>query len=185
MGKRQKQWETLFLGAPKSLWMVTAAMKLKDTYSLESYDKPREYIKQQSHYFANKGPYSHSYGLSSSHVRMGELNHDEDWSSTKELTSFEWLCWTRFFRVPWTARSQLVGKGYDAGKDWKQREKGVQRMRCLDSITNSMDTNVSKLQETVKAREACHAADHGAVKSWTQAGHRILHTRFKFLNVIY
>ena len=34
-GKQQKQWETLFLGAPKSLQMVTAAMKLKDAYSLE------------------------------------------------------------------------------------------------------------------------------------------------------
>ena len=35
MGKQQKQWETLFWGAPKSLQMVTAAMKLKDAYSLE------------------------------------------------------------------------------------------------------------------------------------------------------
>ena len=35
MGKQWKQWETLFLGAPKSLQMVTAAMKLKDAYSLE------------------------------------------------------------------------------------------------------------------------------------------------------
>ena len=35
MGKQQKQWLTLFWGAPKSLQMVTAAMKLKDTYSLE------------------------------------------------------------------------------------------------------------------------------------------------------
>ena len=35
MGKYWKQWLTLFLGAPKSLQMVTAAMKLKDTYSLE------------------------------------------------------------------------------------------------------------------------------------------------------
>ena len=34
-GKRWKQWQTLFLGAPKPLQMVTAAMKLKDTYSLE------------------------------------------------------------------------------------------------------------------------------------------------------
>ena len=35
MGKQWKQWQTLFLGAPKSLQMVTAAMKLKDAYSLE------------------------------------------------------------------------------------------------------------------------------------------------------
>ena len=49
----------IFGGAPKSLQMVTAAMKLKDTYSLEkSYDQPRQHIKKQRHYFANKGPSS-------------------------------------------------------------------------------------------------------------------------------
>ena len=42
--------------APKSLQMVTAAMKLKDAYSLEeSYDQPGQHIKKQRHYFANKG----------------------------------------------------------------------------------------------------------------------------------
>ena len=45
--------------------MVTAAMKLKDAYSLEkSYDQPREHIKKQRHYFANKGPSSQGYGFS-------------------------------------------------------------------------------------------------------------------------
>ena len=44
-----------FGGAPKSLQMVTAAMKLKDTYSSkESYDQHRQHIKKQRHYFANK-----------------------------------------------------------------------------------------------------------------------------------
>ena len=59
--------------APKSLQMVTAAMKLKNTYSLEekkSYDQPRQHIKKQRHYLANKGPSSQSYGFSSSHVWM-------------------------------------------------------------------------------------------------------------------
>ena len=56
MEKQWKQWLTLFLGAPKSLQMVTAAMKLKDTYSLEeSYDKLRQYIKKQRNHFAKKG----------------------------------------------------------------------------------------------------------------------------------
>ena len=56
MGKQWKQRETIFFGAPKSLQMVTAAMKLKDTCSLEeSYDQPRQHIKKQKHYFANKG----------------------------------------------------------------------------------------------------------------------------------
>ena len=66
-----KQWLTLFLGAPKSLQMVIAAMKLKDAYSLEgSYDQPRKHIQKQRHYFANKSPSSQGYGFSSGHVWM-------------------------------------------------------------------------------------------------------------------
>ena len=45
----------------------------------ERYDKPRQHIKKQRHYFASKGPYSESYGLSSSHVWMWELDHKEVW----------------------------------------------------------------------------------------------------------
>ena len=59
-----KQWLTLFLGAPKSLQMVTAAMKLKDTPWKESYEQPRQHIKKQRHYFANKGPSSQGYSFS-------------------------------------------------------------------------------------------------------------------------
>ena len=40
---------------------------------------PRQCIKKQRHHFANKGPYSQSYGFSSSHVRMWELDHKESW----------------------------------------------------------------------------------------------------------
>ena len=43
-------------GVPKSLQMVTAAMKLKHACSLESYDKPRQHVKKQRHYFADKDP---------------------------------------------------------------------------------------------------------------------------------
>ena len=50
----KKQCQTLFWGAPKSLQMVTAAMKLKDPYSWKkSYDQPREHIEKQRHYFAD------------------------------------------------------------------------------------------------------------------------------------
>ena len=77
MGKQWKQWLTLFFWAPKSLQMVTAAVKLKDAYSLEGYDQLRQHIQKQRHYFVNKGPSSHGYGFSSGHVWMGELDHKE------------------------------------------------------------------------------------------------------------
>ena len=54
VGKQWKQRQTLFLGAPKSLQMVTAATKLKDAPWKKSYDQPRQFIKKQRHYFANK-----------------------------------------------------------------------------------------------------------------------------------
>ena len=59
-------------GDPKSLLMVTAAMKLKDVLTpwKKSYDQHRQYIKKQRHYFANKGPSSQSYCLTSGHVWM-------------------------------------------------------------------------------------------------------------------
>ena len=59
--------------------MVTAAMKLKDAYSLEeSYNQPRQRIKKQRHYFANKGPSSRGCGFSCSHVWMWELDSAEE-----------------------------------------------------------------------------------------------------------
>ena len=60
----------LFSWAPKSLQMVTAGMKLKDTCSLKSCDQPRQHTKKQRQYFANKGPSSQGYGFSSGHVWM-------------------------------------------------------------------------------------------------------------------
>ena len=56
--------------APKSMQMVTAAMKLKDTPWKESYDQPRQPIKKQRHYFANKGPSCQHYGFSIGHIWM-------------------------------------------------------------------------------------------------------------------
>ena len=52
-------------------------------------------------------------------------------------------------------------------RDWGQEEKGWQRTRWFDVITNSVDINLSKLREMVKDREACCAAVHEVTKSWT------------------
>ena len=74
MGKQWKQCQTLFFGAPKSLQMVTAAMKLKDACSLgESSDKPRQCIKKQRHHFADKGPSSQTmvFSVACTDMRVG------------------------------------------------------------------------------------------------------------------
>ena len=77
------------LGAPKWLQMVIAAMKLKDTYSLEGkYDQPRQHIKKQRHSFANRGLSTQGYGFSSSHVWIWELDYKESWALKN------WCFWT-------------------------------------------------------------------------------------------
>ena len=68
-GGKKKSPQTLLFWAPKSLETVTAAMKLKDSCSLEEKLWPDwQHIKKQRHYFANKGPSSQSYAFSSTHV---------------------------------------------------------------------------------------------------------------------
>ena len=69
--------------------MVIAAMKLKDTCSLEeNYGQPRQHTKKQRHFIANKGPSNQAYGFSSSHIWMWELDHKESWASKN------WCFWT-------------------------------------------------------------------------------------------
>ena len=123
----------------------------------KSYDQPRQHIKKQKHHFADKGPSSQSYGFSSSHVWMWELDHKESWVPKN------WGFWTvvleKTLKSPldcgeikavnikgnkswiftggtdveaeapiiWLpdAKSWLIGKDPDAGKDWRQEEKGM------------------------------------------------------------
>ena len=68
----------------------------------ESYDQPRQHIKKQRHYFANKGPSSQGYGFSSSHVWMWELDYKK--AECRRIDAFELLCWRRLLRVSWAVR---------------------------------------------------------------------------------
>ena len=103
MGKQWKQWQTLYFGAPKSLQMVNAAMKLKNACSLEEKLWPtRQHIKKQRHYFAENVCLVKAmvfpvvmYGCKSWTIKKAECR----W-----IDAFELWCWRRLLRVPWTAR---------------------------------------------------------------------------------
>ena len=121
----------------------------------KSYNKPRQHVKKQRHYFANKGPPSQSYGFSSSHVQMWNLKRKEGWApknlcfrivmpektlesplDNKEIKPINpkgnqpWIFTGRIdaeaaILRPPDAKSQLIGKDPDAGADWRQRQKGM------------------------------------------------------------
>ena len=67
-------------------------------------------------------------------------------------------------------RANSLEKTLMLGEIEGRKRRGLQRMRCLESFTNSTDTNLSKLWETVEDRQVRHAAVHGITKSWTPLG---------------
>ena len=123
----------------------------------KNYDQPRQYIKNQRHYFSDKGPSSQNYGFSSRHVWMWELDYKESWVlknwcfwtvglektlesplDCKEIQPVHpkgnqsWICIRRTdteaeapILWPSDVKSWLIGKAPDAGKDWRQEEKGM------------------------------------------------------------
>ena len=135
----------------------------------ESYIKPRQCIKKQKHHFANKGPYSQSYGFSSNHVQMWELGHKEVWAP--ENWSFRIMVLEKAFESPLDCKIKPVDPKGDQpwifirktdakveapilwppdatdslektlmqGKTEGRRKRGLQRMRWLGGITDSMD----------------------------------------------
>ena len=81
-GETMETVKDFLFGGSKITAMVTAAVKLKDSCSLEEKLWPTKtayHIKRQKHFFTNKGPSSQSYGFSSSHVWMQELDNKEVW----------------------------------------------------------------------------------------------------------
>ena len=103
-GNNENSERIIFFFAPKSLQMVNAAMKLKMLAPWKkNYDQPRQHIKKQKHYFANKGQSSQSYGFSSSHVWMWELDYKESWAP-------KYLCF-------WTA---VLEKTLESPLDYKE-----------------------------------------------------------------
>ena len=116
MGKQWKQWEILFFGGvPKSLQMVTAAMKLKDTCYEESYGRKAmtnldSILKIRDITLPTKvcPVKAIVFPVVMDRCELDYMREYESWTIKKaeclRINAFELWCWRRLLRVPWTAR---------------------------------------------------------------------------------
>ena len=163
----------------------------------ESYDKPWQHIKKQRHHFADKGPYSWSYSFSSSHVWMWKLVHKEGWElknwyfwivvlektlrspldckEIKPANSKGNQPWIFIGRIdakalifwPPDAKSWLIGKDPNAGKDWGQ-ERGATKDEMVGWHHRLNGHGFEQTLGNSKGHRAWHAAVYGASESWTR-----------------
>ena len=165
----------------------------------KSYDQPTQHIKKQRRYFSNRDLSSQSYGFSSSHVWIWELDHKESWAPRN------WCFWTVVLEktldspldskeikpvnaqgnqswifigrtdaeaetlILWLSyvKNWLLRKDSDAGRDWRQEEKGTAEDEIVGWHHQLDGHEFEQAWELVMDREAWHATVHGFTNSQT------------------
>ena len=199
MGKQWKQWQTIFLGSK-----ITAdgdcSHEIKRRLLLgRNVMINLNSLFKQRHYFVNKGPSSQSYGFSSSHVWMWELDYKESWAPKN------WCFWTVVLEKtlespldckeiqpvhpkgnqflifigrtdaeaetpilwPPNVKNWLIGKDCDAGKDWRQKEKGMTEDETVEWHHQLDGHEFEQAPGVGDGQGSRHAAVHGIAKSRT------------------